>query len=259
MPVVSTGPYDTAGYILQLTRSRINDAAQSLDGNLLSDQQPYTFTYLNAAYRHLQRKLTNGSMETFVRETQLLQMPPAAGLDPGLQTYLSFTGFYDGEQMHANPVLPVDMIAPLRIWERQSGSSPSVLNPNTFIPMAKSSDGLPSRIQTIYLSQWEWREDAIWFVGSTQTNDLRLRYNAWLTDLLDSTSLVMIVNCADALAYYTAAEFAKARGSDLADNFYAMGDDVVKDMTLLDSRARQRQNHRRKPYSRGNHSGWGWF
>lgn len=257
-PVVQTGPYDTAEYILNLARVRANDAAQSLIGNLLANAQPYTYTMLNAAYRHLQRKLTNAGVETFTRETQLLQVPVAAGLDPGLQVYCSFTGFYDGVQMHENPVLPVDMIAPLKLWERQSAPPNSTFNPANYIPMYKTTDGLPSRAQTIWLREWEWREDAIWMVGATQVIDLRFRYNCWLADLLDSTSLVMIVNCAEALAYYTVMEFCRPRGSVVADQYEALGDKAVDEMTVINSRAKQRQNHRRRPYSGGNHSGWGY-
>jgi hypothetical protein len=260
MPGVQTGPYDTAEYVLNLARVRANDAAQSLMGNLLSDNQPYTMTMLNAAYRHLQRKLTNCGVETFIGEWDMPQIVPAASItDPGLQVYLSWTGYFDGFNMHASPILPTDMIAPLRLWERPSAAPNSSINPATYTPMFRSSDGLPSRCPAIYLGQWEWRSDKIYMIGASQTTDVKLRYSRWLADLLDPTDLVLIVNGAEALAYYTVMEFCRPRGSQIADQYEALGDKAVDEMTLINVRARQRMNLRRKPYSGGNRNGWSWF
>jgi hypothetical protein len=259
-PVVQTGPYDTAEYVLNLARVRAQDAIQSLAGNLLSDQQPFTMTMLNAGYRHLQRKLVGKGFETFIESGEMLQIPPAFyTTDPGLEVYISWTGYYDGVQMHDNPVLPPDMLAPLRMWERPSAADLSPNNSATYVPMRRTSDGLPSRCPVIYLGQWEWRGDKIYMVGAIQNTDVRLRYLKRLPDLLDPTDLVQIVNCADALAYYTVMEFCRPRGSALADVYEAKGDAEVEEMCSPNVRARQRVNYRRVPYSGGNRNGFGWF
>jgi hypothetical protein len=259
-PVVQTGPYDTAQYVLDLARVRANDAIQSLAGNLLSNEQPFTMTMLNAGYRHLQRCLAEAGFETFIDEWYFNQIPPAYYItDPGLQVYLSWTGYYDGVEMHANPVLPADMLAPLRMEERPSAAPNSPNNSASYTPMYRTSDGLPSRTPTIYLCQWEWKSDKIYMIGATQNTDVRLRYLKRLPDLLDPTDLVQIVNCADALAYYTVMEFARPRGSPLADVYEAKGDAEVDKMTMPNVKARQRINYRRRPYSGGNRNGFGWF
>jgi hypothetical protein len=80
-------------------------------------------TMLNAAYRHLQRVLVEKGAETFIDEWYFNQIPPAFYItDPGLQVYISWTGFYDGVEMHDNPVLPADMLSPLRMEERPSAA-----------------------------------------------------------------------------------------------------------------------------------------
>ena len=75
MPGVVTSPYDTAEYVLNLTRSLGNDAIQSLAGSLLSDAQPYTTVYLNSAYRYVQRKMANVGVQTFKKRIILTQCP----------------------------------------------------------------------------------------------------------------------------------------------------------------------------------------
>jgi hypothetical protein len=224
--------------------------SRSLDGDLLSDQQPFTMTMLNAGYRHLQKVLTNKSYETFVGQWDFPRIPPAFYItDPGLEVYISWTGFYDGVEMHDNPVLPADMLAPLRMQERPSAADNSPNNSASFIPMGSTSDGLPSRCPTTCLGVWEWRDDKIFMKGATQYVDGRLRYNKRLPDLLDPTDLVLIVNCADALAYYTVMEFARPRGSMLADKYELLGDAEVDSMISPNLKFRQRRNLRRRPYS----------
>jgi hypothetical protein len=259
-PVVQTGPYDTAQYVLDLARVRCNDAIQSLAGNLLSNEQPFTMTMLNAAYRHLQKVLTDSSYETLIGQWDFPQIPPAFYItDPGLEVYISWTGYYDGVEMHDNPVLPADMIGPLKMSERPSAAPNSPQNSATFTPMFATSDGLPSRCPTIYLGVWEWREDKIYMKGATQYTDGRLRYNKRLPDLLDPTDLVQIVNCADSLAYYTGMEFARPRGSPLADVYEAKGDAEAAKMMSPSTRFRQRRNNRRRPYSGRSGGGFSQF
>lgn len=245
MPVIQTTPYDTATQVLNLTRSIINDAAQSISGAILTDTAPYTMELLNAAYRDLQHELINSGVETFSKESILLNVlaiNTAVSGDPSAQVYVSYTGYNDGVATYANPVLPVDMIVPLRLWERQNGTT------EDFVQMDPVNDGLPSSSQTARLRLWDWRGDAIYMPGAIQANDLRLRYAAYLADLTSGSSLVMILRSKNALAYFTAAQFAAARGSPAADALRATGLEFVKQMTVRTSRKKQRGEHRRIPY-----------
>jgi hypothetical protein len=66
--------------------------------------------------------------------------------------------------------------------------------------------------------EWEWRNYQIWMVGSTQTNDIRLRYWGLLPTFFSSTldysaTYVPIVDCTDALAYKTAVAYSRMLGT----------------------------------------------
>jgi hypothetical protein len=65
MPIVQVGPYPQAEEILQAARVICNDAAISIDGDLLSDQQPYVFPALNLCYQDLQKRLIRAGVTTY--------------------------------------------------------------------------------------------------------------------------------------------------------------------------------------------------
>jgi hypothetical protein len=255
MSSVLTGPYDNAEYVLNLTRSVLNDAALSIAGNVFADGQPYVFPLLNAAYRDLQDMLVDGGVETFIQTTQLLLLPVVDPIDPGTQIQISYVGFFDGSNNFPNPTLPPNMIIPLRFWERQSGTT------NYFAPMFQVNDGLPSVYQTPCLRYWDWQSDKVYMPGATQVNDVQLRYLAYLPDLTDGTSPVLILRCAQALAYLTAYQFATSRGSSLAPQLQANAKAQVDDMINRTAKRSNRGNHRRRGYgaqARSGGIGMGW-
>jgi hypothetical protein len=176
--------------------------------------------------------------------------------DPSVQVWMSCQYFFDGTSFYSSPVLPFDCISPLRLWERQSGTT------QEFTPMEQANDGLPDNVKTNYLSLWDWRQNAIYMPGALIQRDLRVRYASYLADIASSgTALVPIIRCADALANYVAAEFSLSRGSAdataIAGSFLAAGRNSIKRMINRDARREQRGNHRRIGYSSGRHSGWG--
>jgi len=245
MPIVGTSSYSTAESVLNLSRSIVNDTADSLAGDILSDSQPYTFVYLNSAYRYLQDELFANGVRALEKETILAGVTAAGKIDPGTQVFIYDQGYNDGVTNHATPALPTDLRMPLRLWERWSGST------NNFFPMVSCDDGLPSTVQTSSLRFWEWRSDGIYMVGATQSMDIRLRYAAYFASLTDGTSTIQIRGAENALAYLTAAEFAAARGSPLADSFRAQAGEFVQQIVEYTIRQKQRGNHRRKPYGFG--------
>ncbi len=253
MPAILSGPYDNAQYVLNLVRSLINDAALSIDGVVFANTQPYTFPLLNTAYRDLQDSLADGGVETFIQTTQLLLVPIVDPVDPGNQVQLSYVGFFNGSVFFPNPTLPPDMMIPLRMWERQSYTT------NYFADMYQVNDGLPSIIQTQSMRYWDWQSDKIYMPGCTQIVDLQLRYLAYLPDLTDGTSPVLIPRCSQVLAYLTAYQFAKSRGSPLAAQFQTDAMNEVSDMVNRTARRTNRGNHRRQGYGQkatNNSNGW---
>lgn len=256
MPVVppsTSAPYDTAGSILNLARAIANDAALSIAGNLLADNQPYTFVLLNSAWRGLQDQLMNAGINKFDTEAVISGIPVAGSQDPATQCWLGYDGFFDGVSTFDTPVLPSDMKIPLKLMERQSGTI------QQFIPMGQTSDGLSCSPKVIWLREWEWRDDRIYLIGATQLIDIRLRYSHYLPDLNVASDKVPIIECSNALAYYLVAVFAGSRGSPLAQTLNAKGDLEAQKIITYYNHKSQRAQHRRIPYGRQSHGGWGWW
>jgi hypothetical protein len=248
IPPVTAAPYDTAEYVLDLARAIANDAALTIEGNLLADDQPYTYVLLNQAWRTLQRKLANAGYERLLKEAVLTGFAPVVTANPALQVYFNWTEYNNGSNPYTSPVLPQDCILPLRLWERPTGTA------SQFVPMQPVNDGLPSVNQTAFFQVWDWRDDKVVLIGAVQQNDIRMRYAAYLPDITQQesgTTIVPIMRCADALANYLVWAFARARGSPLANQFMVAGDDCTKQILTYTARKRQRGSHRRKPYGYG--------
>jgi hypothetical protein len=245
IPIPPAAPYETVEYVLQLARARINDMEQSVAGDLLSDTQPYTVPLLNGGWRRFQDTLANNGIEKLTKEIDLIGLPPVNNPgDPAMQVYMGWANSYDGVNTFATPLLPQDMLLPLRLWERQTA------NLMDFIPMEQANDGLPASMGHLSWNRyWDWRNDSIWFPGATQSNDLRLRYVAYLPDLALAGN-VPVLKAASAVAFYLCAEFADARGSPLADAYWAKGDADVKKLIGRTARRKQGATYRRRAYGR---------
>jgi len=232
MPVVGSSAYNTAGQITALARALLNDAA----GNLFTDG--VLIPYLNAAYRKVQRALANVGVSAFVTDNVTVIVPAVTAADASLQVSISDATAPPNQ-------LPTDLLRPVRLWERASGSS------DNFVEMTDLTDhgGLPSRPQGATLGLWEWRADGIYFLGATQDTQVRIRYQKALPDLADATSNVLIRNAQECLAYWTAAMASMARGSPLADKWDAAGDDALEDLISGATRREQQTVRRRRPYS----------
>lgn len=254
MPVPTT-PYDSAEAVMNRARAFGNDAILSIAGELLADTQPYVPELLNAAYEDLQDDLTVNGVETMAKELVIAGLQAVASPDPGVQANLSYTGFNNGTQNFANPTLPADMFGPLRMWERPTGTV------SQFVPMKQRLDGLPSVTQTSFLRWWQWingsSNDAIYFVGSLQQNDIKLRYNTILPALVltPQPSQVLILRAKNALAWKVVELFCQGRGGEGA--VYAGGQYTARLNTLVGRTARrkQRASARRAPWG-GWRRGW---
>jgi hypothetical protein len=176
--------------IMNLVRALVNDSQAGATGTPGEGQvftnnpaiSPFTQPFLNSSIRELYRELRNAGQPTLVKDNIIITgltpvNSPAHGPgqpDPAVQVYLGFGGYFDGVEINSDLVLPDDVINVERVWERQTGTE------NSFTPMQQPQFGLPSRLQQTLFAEWEWRNDNIWMVGSTETRDLRLRYWAAL-------------------------------------------------------------------------------
>ena len=235
MPVVGSSAYNTAGQITALIRSLLNDSA----GNLFTDG--LLIPYVNSAYRKVQRALAAAGQETFLVDDVLLVVPAVTAVDPSLQVVI------DDSSAPPNQ-LPTDLLVPLEVWERPN------LSCDDFVQMVDvtTGGGLPSVAQQLALGVWEWRADGLWFVGATQDTQIRLRYQKSFPDFSDGTSVVLIRNAQEAIAYSGAAMAALARGSPLADSWDKAAQDALEDLVITSVRRDQRVGRRRLPFSARN-------
>jgi hypothetical protein len=232
MPVVGSSAYNTAGQITAIIRSLLNDAS----GNLFTDG--LLMPYVNSGYRKVQRALAAAGQETFLVDDVLLVVPAVTAVDPSLQVVI------DDSTAPPNQ-LPTDLLAPMEVWERPADST------SDFVRMADvtSSGGLPSIAQGSSLGVWEWRADGLYFCGATQDTQIRLRSQKSFPDFTDGTSVVLIRNAQEAIAYSGAAMAALARGSPLAESWDKAAQDALEDLIFTTVRRDQRVARRRQPFS----------
>jgi hypothetical protein len=234
MPVVGSSAYNTAGQITQLIRSLLNDAA----GNLFTDT--VLLPYVNSAYRKLQRTLASAGQETFLVDDVLLVVSAIGAVDPSQQVMINDATAPPNQ-------LPTDLLVPLDLWERPNLSS------DDFVEMVDLSarGGLPAIEQGPTLRFWEWRQDGLCFCGATQDTQIRLRYQKAYPDFTDGTSVVLVRNAQEAIAFAGAAMAALARGSPFAERWDAAAQDALEDLISMTVRRDQRGGRRRRPYSGG--------
>ena len=263
MPVIppsTASGYDTVNVVLNMARGRLNDELKTLQastGKLLDASQAFSQQTFNTAWRKAQAFLAEKGYARLTDEVLIYNLPPVASLDPAVQCWLNWSGFFDGANVWPLITLPVGFNHPLKIWERWSNQNMQFLDP----PMEKFLDGLPSTTKTTGICFWEWRNDAIYMPGSQVLEDLRIRFVTLLPDIVDVSGVpwfqqpVPIVRIADGLSWLICAELASARGdTDKEASWTEKGEAGLLKVFNLDVKADQRVNIRRQPRSG---RGWG--
>ena len=198
-------PYDNLETIVSATRVKVNDAIASINGDVFTDNQPFTIYFINNAWRRLQSALLAVGYVGFARlkEEVILNAVPAIGsADWGSQLQLSWT---------STPALPQDFIAPLKLWERPTGYQFG------FLLMDRTPNGIPSAPKQSRNIVWDWRDDQINLPGTTVAFDLRVRYQAYLADFVSAATTafigqtVPIMRCLNPFADFIAYELSLSR------------------------------------------------
>ena len=147
-------------------------------------------------------------------ELDVLTMSPIFLPDEGIENFvrLASRGYFDGTTTNPAVTLPLDLLAPLKIGQRITGSG------TCFSEVPNAVDGLMSVYQGVTLGNWEWRGDALWFNGSQNTTDIELRYTGGVPTIpttlnpnLFATTLIPFLDCLEALSYRCAYIFCSPR------------------------------------------------
>lgn len=209
-----------------LARAYLNDLDTPL-GDVYTDS--VLFPFVNSAYRDLQRRLVQNGVSVMIRETDLTVLAGVTVLND-LST----------------PPLPVGFIVPHSLREKPDNSS------EKFQQMQKHVSGLPDMDQDVNMNVWEWRDNAIQFVGATRDIIIKVRYEVQLDDLTQAgptTNIVLIRGAEEAISLRIAALAVRSRGvraeaGDLQSEYLTEVDRMVR----RNRKPEQRKSRRRRPY-----------
>lgn len=220
MPTVITPltNYPTLQDAANLIRTLVNDDGAGAtgtvgEGQIVVDNAAISvklFNALNSALIWLYQSMGNVGDPTLIFDNYILKnLPVVHGVngigspDPAVQVMLGWAGFFDGTQWWPDFKLPSNMAEPTRIWERVTSTN------LPFKPLQQAQDGLSPSWQGILLGAWEWREDGIWFNGSTQNCDIRIRGLKKLPlfygpNIDYTTTYIPLAGCTNAVAFQAA-------------------------------------------------------
>lgn len=242
---------------MQLVRSICNDTFTGIagvQGRIFTNDAPFTIPFFNSAFRTLQRKLRNQGVTFPIKDNVILtNVTPVITVDPSVQIYIGFDGYFDGTTLHPTPRLPSDLLQPYVLRERITGSAMPFSG-----PMEQPQEGLPSVIQGRWLGMWEWRNYKIYMPGGTQTEDLSLRYKSGQAPLNApaasfATTTVGILDCQDAIANLMASLYGNRNGASDAQiaKVDKAAEEAIDDMAEEAIRRSQTVPYRRQAYNDG--------
>jgi hypothetical protein len=248
-------PYDTLESVLNLSRVRLNDAIASINGEIFTDQQPFTATMCTGAWRAFQEYLANMGSVRFKKPLLLSGFPVVGTFDPASWTALTWQSYFDGQQFWVPPdvpVLPQDFILPLKMWERQSGTNSQFDR----APMEQAVESLPFARKGPFNAFWYWENDTLYMPGSIYPMDFRFEYAAYLADFQvnsDGTVIgaqqVPVMRALNPLAWYFCAEAAEGRDDVDKDTFIAKAEKACRNLFNREVAMKQRRPVSRRGFS----------
>lgn len=242
MPGLASSAYLTVETIALLIRVISNDVIFSQAGEILTDTSNPLMPLLNDSLEWFENEVNNHGVDTFTKETFLTGVLAAGTTDPGIQTFIDDTGYFDGVGSHMIPQLPTDLLEPLFIWERQTGST------EDWVRMDQKLDGLPSTSHGLRIRFWEWRQDAIQMPGASQSNDLRLRYVGSHARLATVNDTLYFRGATGPVAYKTVATWLMTKNPEGSKMAMAEAGLRIGQIATRNSRMKQRDTITRQSY-----------
>jgi hypothetical protein len=249
MPVLGSSAYNVAGDVTTRMRTILNDS-EVTGGDVLTDTAVFTFDLLNSAFERVQLELASVGVEVQTAYAWLIALPSMPKTDPEARLIVDDTGaniIYPngiGNVFSLTPQLPTDLILPLKLWERQSGTA-NYTGP----PMKQPNDGLLNMVQQTYLVDWEWKSEGLRFRGALQVQDVKIMYEKALRKLVAPTDPVPIRGVVNAAAFFGAKTFCASRGGAITPQYEKDAMDEIYLLKAISTRRRQRKQVRRQPYS----------
>jgi len=259
LPPITPAIQDSVTSILNAAKSRLKDRIDTLyavNGKILENTTPGTQQMVNNAWRALQETLANLGYTVLKQEVIVQGLPVVATVDPALNCYIDYSGYFDGVNLFGSPTLPGDMIIPLKVWER-----PYNQNAPFGRPMELFFDGLPGLPKQVWNGMWEWRANAIWLPGARQVMDFRILYARYLADFIDIGTtrwfqqLCPIIRSQNAFSLFICAE----ADPDNATSWLEKAVAAVRLMVNRESSMKQRGNVRRQSRSGRMEGGMGGY
>ena len=140
--------------------------------------------------------------------------------------------------------LPADLLDPIELFERSAGAL-------EWTPMTnRTGEGLPERVATDTLGDWEWREDDIKFVGATAARDVRIRYMRTFAPLTGGGSALQSQKYKNYMSSRTAALVMALvlKDMEIAQILQNDADVALQQLVSTGVKAEQGQPVRRRPY-----------
>jgi hypothetical protein len=248
VPVLGSSAYNTADDVLTRVRTICNDS-EVAGGDIITSTAPFAFDLLNAGFERVQLELAKYGVEVDTAEAWLIGLPTMPTIDPEARMVIDDSGcsiLYPnglGNVFNSSPAFPSDLVVPLKLWERQTGTT------NPAQPLKQPNSGLIAFSQDLYLKQWEWEADGIRTLGAMQSLDLKIKYEKHLPKLVSPTDPVPIRGVVNAAAYFSAVIFAEGRGGVVSPNFKQNASEEIFLLQQLSVRRKQHKQVRRRPYS----------
>lgn len=208
------GPFDIVMTAINGANTRLNgrvETLQAIGGQVLGNTDAFSNQLVNDAWRKLQNHLADRRYSGLQTESVFQNVPQTGSTDPMVQSYIDYSGFFNGVTISGAPALPATLIRPYELTERQSGTQ------NLFTEMDEILFSLPRVPKQSWNRQWLWRNNRLYLPGALVATDLSIVYAQLLGDFVDGAlpwfqQIIPVQNSIDAFADYICREIAVARG-----------------------------------------------
>jgi hypothetical protein len=156
---------------------------------------------------------------------------------------VSFQGYnYGPANIDPNITLPLDMVKPLELWECITGQQ-------SWVPMKQAADNIASRPTTGRFRIWDFQNDILILPGSSQTNDLKIKYLGSFPDLTGVNSVIYILRSQTFLACQLVSEVAEMLGGiEMAATFHQRAVEAKARISNRTARKESYGSYNRTPF-----------